>query len=94
MFHHPIDRGESGDTFYMDFQKAFDKVQHKRLLAKLSSHRISGNMINWIESFLVGRRHRVRVNGSFSEWAVAYPKVVYKNQHCLSSVSTTFRMTS
>ena len=30
------------DIIYLDFQKAFDKVPHKRLLKKLESHGIAG----------------------------------------------------
>jgi hypothetical protein len=34
------------DAIYLDNHKAFDKVPHRRLLAKLSSYRIDGRMIN------------------------------------------------
>ena len=36
-----VDDGSPVDVVYLDFQKAFDKVQHQRLLLKLksSSHR-------------------------------------------------------
>ena len=30
-----LDRGECIDAIYMDFEKAFDKVPHKRLAGKL-----------------------------------------------------------
>jgi hypothetical protein len=30
-----LDSGEEVDVIYLDFQKAFDKVPHVRLLAKL-----------------------------------------------------------
>jgi len=30
-----IDKGESIDVIYLDFAKAFDKVLHRRLLAKV-----------------------------------------------------------
>ena len=64
-----LDRGDSVDAVYMDFQKAFDKVPHKRLLGKLHTYGVPENIVRWIESFLVGRRQRVRVNGSYSGWA-------------------------
>ena len=35
-----IDRGYPMDVIYLDFQKAFDKVPHKRLLMKLAAHGI------------------------------------------------------
>ena len=47
---------------------AFDKVPHKRLLSKLKSYKINGNIIKWIESFLLSRKQRVKINGIFSNW--------------------------
>ena len=36
------DESKAVDIIYLDFQKAFDKVPHKRLLVKLKSHGIQG----------------------------------------------------
>ena len=55
------------DTIYLDFSKAFDSVQHKRLLHKLESFGISGNLLKWFTCFLSNRKQRVVVNGSPSE---------------------------
>ena len=35
-----IDEGSPVDIIYLDFQKAFDKVPHQRLLLKLKAHGI------------------------------------------------------
>ena len=35
-----LDNGHYVDCIYMDFQKAFDKVPHKRLLEKIKSYGI------------------------------------------------------
>ena len=51
------------DTIYLDFQKAFDTVPHRRLLGKLRSYGITGDMLAWIEGFLSGRSQIVKVNG-------------------------------
>ena len=59
---------EGTDIIYTDFQKAFDSVQHKRLLHKLSVYGIQGKLLNWIKSFLTNRRQRVLLNGSPSDW--------------------------
>ena len=54
------------DCILLDFSKAFDRVAHKRLLAKLEMYGIRGNMLHWIESFLSGRSQQVSVNGTHS----------------------------
>lgn len=56
------------DIIYLDFQKAFDKVPHRRLISKLHSLGIRGNIKNWIKNWLHERKQRVVLNGSFSEW--------------------------
>ena len=50
-----IDEGHAVDQIYLDFQKAFDKVPHQKLLLKLRRAGISGNALSWIESFLSNR---------------------------------------
>ena len=52
----------------MDFQKAFDKVPHQRLILKLKSHGMGNSIINWIEQWLTDRRQRVVVDGEVSNW--------------------------
>ena len=65
-----MDEGSPVDIIYLDFQKAFDKVPHQRLIPKLKSHGIgiSIPVINWIEQWLTDRRQRVVVDGEFSNW--------------------------
>ena len=62
---------ESGcvDIIYTDFSKAFDSVPCERLLRKVESYGIQGNLLKWVESFLSSRRQRVKVGGSLSQWA-------------------------
>ena len=63
-----VDDGSPVDVVYLDFQKAFDKVPHQRLLLKLKAHGISNDVINWIEKWLTHRRQRVIVDGEISKW--------------------------
>ena len=58
-----VDDGSPVDVVYLDFQKAFDKVPHHRLLLKLKAHGIGNDVINWIEKWLTHRRQRVIVDG-------------------------------
>ena len=63
-----LDNGHYVDCIYMDFQKAFDKVPHKRLLEKIKGYGIVGPTLNWIEDFLKNRSQKVMVNGAGSKW--------------------------
>ena len=62
------DESKAVDIIYLDFQKAFDKVPHKRLLIKLKSHGIQGNVLRWVENWLNNRKQRVVINGKASKW--------------------------
>ena len=61
-----LEAGVPVDTVYLDFSKAFDKVDHQRLLEKLSSTGIGGKLGRWIQSFLTQRKQTVLVNKTFS----------------------------
>ena len=56
------------DIVYLDFQKAFDKVPHKRLISKVKAHGITGNLCKWMENWLTDRKQRVELNGKASDW--------------------------
>ena len=64
-----LELGGRIDVIYTDFEKAFDKVPHKRLLSKLSSYKLHDSIIEWINNFLSDRHQRVRIGGEFSCWA-------------------------
>lgn len=63
------DRTRAVDVLYLDFQKAFDKVPHGRLLAKVRALGVSGIVADWIQNWLFARSQRVVINGKASEWA-------------------------
>ena len=46
-----LNSGYATDIIYFDFKKAFDSVPHRRLLLKLKSYGISGNLLSWLSSF-------------------------------------------
>ena len=62
-----IDEGGTIDCIYCDFKKAFDKVPHQRLLKKVESYGIKGEILGWIRAFLSDRTQQVIVNGKSSE---------------------------
>ena len=58
--------GNDTDCIYLDYAKAFDKVDHTLLIRKLSKYGIHPKIIAWIESFLQGRTQQVVVEGQLS----------------------------
>ena len=54
------------DVIYLDIQKAFDSIPHCKLLAKLWSFGITGNLWRWIQCYLSGRTQVVRINNVLS----------------------------
>ena len=63
-----LDEGRVVDAIYLDFEKAFDSVPHKRLIMKLNRHGLSGKLLNWVQSFLTDRRQQVVVGKGVSGW--------------------------
>jgi len=63
-------RKQHGDLWplLLDFQKAFDKVPHQRLLWKLEALGITGKVSMWIAPWLKDRQQRVVLNGHKSSW--------------------------
>ena len=57
---------ECVDMVYLDFAKAFDKVDHGILLHKLRDFGISGKLGIWLHSLLLNRSQFVRIPGGFS----------------------------
>ena len=62
-----VDNKESILAIFFDFLKAFDLVDHERLLTKLEKI-LPGWLTSWIASFLQGRKQRVFANGIETEW--------------------------
>ncbi len=54
------------DMAILDFSKAFDTVPHDKLLEKLDSYGINGNIKDWLSNFLKCRIMRVVVEGEHS----------------------------
>ena len=65
--HNSLDSLSPVDAIYLDCQKAFDTVPHKRLLAKVKAMGITGKIYRWIEAFLTGRSQQVSIDGVLSD---------------------------
>ena len=62
-----LDQGKHIEVVYMDIQKAFDTVPHRRLLHKLQMYGIQGQIYTWIQDFLSNRQQYVCINEVPSE---------------------------
>uniref|UniRef100_A0A8C4QEF9 FERM domain-containing protein n=1 Tax=Eptatretus burgeri TaxID=7764 RepID=A0A8C4QEF9_EPTBU len=61
-----VDEEKAVDIVYLDFKKAFDKVPHRRLLAKVRACGVVGQVANWIANWLSDRKQGVAVGGRMS----------------------------
>ena len=55
--------GNDTDWLYLDYAKAFDKVDHALLIKKMSKYGIHPSIIKWVESFLKDHTQKVVVEG-------------------------------
>jgi len=62
-----LDDGAQIDIIYTDFEKAFDKVPHHRLISKLYAYGLNNYLIMWIKAFLISRTQCVKINGKVSD---------------------------
>ena len=60
-------QGKQTDLVLLDFSKAFDKVNHSKLILKLHSYGIRNTTLRWIQAFLSNRQQRVVIEGQESD---------------------------
>jgi len=58
------------DIVFLDYRKAFDSVNHAKLIEKLMLANVDLTVIKWIAAFLLGRKMRVKVRMEFSDCSV------------------------
>ena len=68
--------GNEVDVLYIDFFKAFDRVDTNVLLKKLHRYGVRGKLLAWIEEFLTNRRQAVLVDGEQSYWEAVISSVI------------------
>ena len=61
-----VDNGKLNSVIFLDIKKAFDTVDHKIVLQKLSYYGIKGNSQKLIDSYLQGRIQCCSVNSHVS----------------------------
>ena len=63
-----LDSGSEARMVGLDFSAAFDRVNHKALMYKLSQLGIGGPFLNILTEFLTNRKQRVVVDGHHGDW--------------------------
>ena len=53
---------------FLDFSKAFDRINHNLVIEKLISMNVRRSIIPWICSFLTCRRQAVKIGSTVSQW--------------------------
>ena len=62
-----LDKRTQTDILYLDFSKAFDRVDHKLLLRKLQNFGVCENLLSWFENYLINRFQKVTILGKTSK---------------------------
>ena len=62
-----IDHSEMNGMMLIDFSKAFDLVDHRIILHKLTKYGTSGEALGWFRSYLGGRSQQVEIKGMLSD---------------------------
>ena len=52
---------------FVDFAKAFDTIDHIKMLNKLKLFTVHSTLIKWMKSYLISRKQRVMVNNKYSD---------------------------
>ena len=62
-----MDKKQITALVLLDLSKAFDSIDHARLLHKLSILGASPSTVKWFKSYLTGRRQYVRIGSAYSD---------------------------
>ena len=60
--------GKNVEALFLDYEKAYDKIDLGRLLRKVKNLGITGKLGRWIGGFIMGRWQMVRVGNMTSSW--------------------------
>ena len=55
-------------ALFVDYNKAFDHVDHSTVLSKMAALDADPCTIRWMHSFLSNRQQRVKIGSTVSQW--------------------------
>ena len=64
-----LDARQLAGGLLTDLSKAFDCLNHELLIAKLEAYGFDHTSLEFICSYLLGRKQRTKINNSFSTWS-------------------------
>ena len=67
-WHSAQDQQKLARILFVDFAKAFDRVDHSIVISKLIALGLPGSVVKWFASFLANRQQRVKIGCAFSNW--------------------------
>ena len=70
MWHKALDQSEVARVTFVDFSKAFDRVDHTVVINNLIELAIPRSVIKWFASFITNRQQRVKIASTVSTWLV------------------------
>jgi hypothetical protein len=76
-----MERGVQTDSIYTDYSKAFDRVNHDMLIAKMKLMGIQDPALSWFNAFLRNRYQCVKINNYLSV-PFEVPSGVTQGSHC------------
>ena len=68
-FKKALDKRLLAGAILTDLSKAFDCLKHDLLIAKLNAYGFDNSSFKFILSYLSERKHRTKVNNSYSSWS-------------------------
>ena len=86
-----MDQGELTGAVFIDLRKAFDIIDHGRLLSKLPCYGINGRELTWFENYLFKREQFVSYNSHTLQDKQFL--LVFRRDHCLVLCSSCYLST-
>ncbi|KAL1448087.1 hypothetical protein WDU94_015636 [Cyamophila willieti] len=80
-----LDKGKKIIAVFLDIAKAYDTIQHTKLLEQLKNIGLKNTVLTWFTSYLTNRTQQVRLNSQLSDIAQCQPFSIVQGS-CLGPV--------